>query len=190
MDLATVGTIASAIAAILAWVAKLRWSREYAAAKDEVIRAKDAQIDVLRQQIVALESLTPMKVREYHLSTKAQLEEYIDDLKAKLSTSETRFATVSAALTSPQIAAKTATKEATVLALEAERRALSTYLTHLRNKLVHASGVARSLDDPAFDHAITSMFEALASLGRKSVTIAEDDDGTLDVSWADTSATE
>lgn len=66
--------LASAVAAVLAWAAKLRWSKEYAAAKDEVIRAKDAQIELLRNGIENLRSLTPMKIREYFLSVKKQLE--------------------------------------------------------------------------------------------------------------------
>ncbi len=55
----------SAIAAVLAWAAKLRWSKEYAAAKDEVIKAKEAQIELLKNEIQALRELSPVKIREY-----------------------------------------------------------------------------------------------------------------------------
>ena len=37
-------TILSLVGGILAWVAKIRWSKEYSAAKDETIRAKEAQM--------------------------------------------------------------------------------------------------------------------------------------------------
>jgi hypothetical protein len=67
---------ASAIAAILAWIAKILWSREYASAKDETIKAKDAQIQLLEREIVSLKEMTPMKIREYFLSVREQLEEY------------------------------------------------------------------------------------------------------------------
>lgn len=78
--------LASAVAAILAWVAKLRWAKEYSAAKDETIKAKDAQIETLKNEIQNLRELTPMKLREYFLSVKEQLEEYNDKLQEELKT--------------------------------------------------------------------------------------------------------
>ena len=100
---------ASAIAAVLAWAAKLRWSKEFGAAKDEtiksketqietlrnalrslgtlqdeVIKAKDAQIESLHHEIENIRELTPMKIREYFLSVKAQLEEFNDCLQQQL----------------------------------------------------------------------------------------------------------
>jgi len=47
------------------------------AAKDEALRARDAQIEALRE-------LTSVKVREHYQATKAQLEEYIDQLKSRI----------------------------------------------------------------------------------------------------------
>ncbi|MGD1047614.1 MAG: SEC-C metal-binding domain-containing protein [Candidatus Krumholzibacteriaceae bacterium] len=74
----------SAIAAVLAWAAKLWWGKEYRNAKDETIKAKDAQIAAIERELSATKELTPMKIREYFLSMKEQLEEYIDGLKADL----------------------------------------------------------------------------------------------------------
>jgi len=48
----SLAVLASGIAAILAWVAKIRWSREFK-------EAKEAQIAVLREQIATLEKLSP-----------------------------------------------------------------------------------------------------------------------------------
>ena len=79
-----VSALASALTAILAWVAKLRWSKEYAAAKDEVIRAKDEQIKVIEREIESLRHLTPMKIREYFESVTMQLEEYNNHLLSQL----------------------------------------------------------------------------------------------------------
>ncbi len=85
IDLIYAGAIfASALATILAWVAKLWWSKEYAAAKDETIRAKDAQIAALEAQLDTFRELTPMKIREYFVSVKDQLEEYNDMLKKQV----------------------------------------------------------------------------------------------------------
>lgn len=79
-----VSAIASSIAAVLAWAAKLWWSREFAAAKDEIIKAKEAQIELLKSEITSLQELTPMRIREYFLSVKQQLEEYIAQLQSQL----------------------------------------------------------------------------------------------------------
>lgn len=68
-----VGALLSALAAFLAWAARLWWGKEFAAAKDETIHAKEAQIAVLKEQFDAtvkakdaqLESykeLTPVRV--------------------------------------------------------------------------------------------------------------------------------
>ncbi len=66
-------TLSAIVAAILAWVAKIRWAKEYAAAKDETIKAKEAQMEVLKERIIGLQDLTPPKVREYFLSMREQL---------------------------------------------------------------------------------------------------------------------
>ena len=83
--------ITSSVASILAWVAKIRWSNEFAVAKDASIKAKDdviqvkmAQIEILEREILNLRELNPLKLREYFLSVKNQLEEYIDSLKKQV----------------------------------------------------------------------------------------------------------
>jgi chromosome segregation ATPase len=104
-----ISALASALAAVLAWAAKLWWAKEYASAKDETIKSKDAQIerlkgeiqsvreltndivkaketqvDSLKNEIQNLKELTPMKIQEYFKSVKVQLEEYNDMLQKKL----------------------------------------------------------------------------------------------------------
>lgn len=86
--LSLITSLLSAIAAVLAWAAKLRWSQEFAAAKDEVIRAKEAQIELLKNEIQSLHELSPVKIREYFLSVKTQLEEYIDLQKSQINDAE------------------------------------------------------------------------------------------------------
>lgn len=68
-------TLASVLGALAAWSAKILWARAFAEAKNEVIRAKEAQIDALRSQLENLRELTPMKVREYFISVRTQLED-------------------------------------------------------------------------------------------------------------------
>ena len=81
-------TLLSIVAAILAWIAKLWWAKEYRAAKDETIKAKEAQIEVLKTQIENLKELNPVKIREFFVSMKMQLEENIDLLKSQLDTAK------------------------------------------------------------------------------------------------------
>lgn len=112
-------TLMSALAAVLAWVAKIRWSKEYAAAKDETIKSRDSQlavkdeqlsairalleskdevinsknaeIRVLEREIDNLRELTPMKIQEYFVSVKSQLEAYNEDLKQELKLATARL---------------------------------------------------------------------------------------------------
>jgi len=76
--------LGSVVGTVLAWYAKLRWSEEFASAKNETIRAKDAQIEALRTQLENLRELSPMKLREYFRSVKEQLEEQVDYTNALL----------------------------------------------------------------------------------------------------------
>ena len=79
-----IGALASGVAACLAWIAKLKWSKEFAEAKDEIIKAKEAQIQVLQSQLEGLRELSPMKIKEYVDSSQELLERYIDQLKEQL----------------------------------------------------------------------------------------------------------
>ena len=80
--------LANVVCAILAWVAKIWWGREYREAKDETIRAKEAQIEVLKTELENLRQFSPLKLREYYLSIKEQSEDVIEDLSSKLKLKE------------------------------------------------------------------------------------------------------
>lgn len=100
-DWKTTTTLLATMAAILAWVAKLRWSKEYAAAKDETIKAKEAQLvalqaqteetiktkdahlQILTGQLEHLKYLTPMKLQEYVKSIVELYETAIQKLRDK-----------------------------------------------------------------------------------------------------------
>jgi predicted RNase H-like nuclease (RuvC/YqgF family) len=88
-----IAALCSVIASILAWVAKIKWSKEFADAKDAALQAKDAEVKAkdahiatLSSEIDSLKHLTPMKIREYFESVKAQLSEYNDSLQQQLGT--------------------------------------------------------------------------------------------------------
>ncbi|MFC1857508.1 hypothetical protein ACFL9U_05695 [Thermodesulfobacteriota bacterium] len=71
--LETIAVVLSGVAAILAWVAKLRWSREYQNSVKSQLAAKDAQIELLREKSRLLESVTSAKLHELYERTKKQL---------------------------------------------------------------------------------------------------------------------
>jgi chromosome segregation ATPase len=95
----------SIISTILAWIAKIRWSKEYALAKDEIIKSKEAEITSVKEQlkikdelikvkesqIEHLNSLNPPKLKEYYDSIKSGLEAYNDTLKEELEKSKINF---------------------------------------------------------------------------------------------------
>ncbi len=84
--------LASTLAAVVAWLARLRWAKEYRAAKDATIRAKDAQIAALEAQLETLRELTPMQLHEYFVSVKAQLEAYNETLKQQVAEKDRQIA--------------------------------------------------------------------------------------------------
>ena len=73
--------LASAVAAILAWVAKIRWSREF---KD----AKEAQIEELRQHIATLERLSPPALLNWVESVQGIAEKQVRVLENQLKEKE------------------------------------------------------------------------------------------------------
>lgn len=95
-------TFFSIIAAIIAWTAKLRWSKEYRDATNRLIQAKDAEIStlksqserlekskdaeiqILQHQIEKLEKLNPKELIEWYEGLKKFSEEYVEQLRRQL----------------------------------------------------------------------------------------------------------
>lgn len=84
-------TILALVNGALAWVAKIKWSKEYAkardaeiAAKNAVIEAKETQIAGLLQQIELIKDFNPAKIREYYLASQAAYEENIKKLDSQI----------------------------------------------------------------------------------------------------------
>lgn len=95
MDIGTllplVVSVLSTIAAILAWVAKLRWSDEFIQAKAAIIEAKEAQIKSLENEVRFLREISSPKLHEYFTSVKSQLEQYLDAKDVQLSQTKTEL---------------------------------------------------------------------------------------------------
>jgi hypothetical protein len=76
--------LANAVSAIIAWVAKILWSKEYREAKDETIRAKEAQITTLKEHISILEKLNPTILRQWYESGLKISEIYASQLEQQM----------------------------------------------------------------------------------------------------------
>lgn len=94
---------------ILGLFAKLRWSKAFLITKDEILRLKDAQLNIkeeaiknynsriaskdaeialLKTEINNLKDFSPPKLREYYDAVKVGMEEYIMFLQKKISDAE------------------------------------------------------------------------------------------------------
>src|SRR4051812_4612895 len=82
--------------AISTTISKGRWSKEFSTAKDETIRAKEAEIALLREQLEMLREFLSPKAREYFIQTKTTLEEFIETLHAQLEDAHRRVEASSA----------------------------------------------------------------------------------------------
>ena len=90
----------SIVSTILAWLSKIRWAKEYTIAKDEIIKSKNAEILVVKEQLAGkdlqikekesqiqhLNSLNPPKLKEFYETIKSGLEAYNDKLQEELKT--------------------------------------------------------------------------------------------------------
>lgn len=111
--LSPITTFGSVIAAILAWIAKIKWSQEYGQAKEETIKqlheqinskqeqinTKNTQIEVKESQIAKLESMNSIYVEEYYSKQKTILEKIIKDLNNTIDDLNHEIKTTKEALT-------------------------------------------------------------------------------------------
>lgn len=70
-------TLLALIASLLAWFAKLKWSKEYREAKEAEIKAKIAQMDTVREKVQLYESIISNKLIDYSKQTISNLEELL-----------------------------------------------------------------------------------------------------------------
>lgn len=83
--------VVNGVAACLAWMVKLSWSKEYRDATDRIIQAKDeaiaskeAEIAVFNAHIEQLERLNPKTIAEWSRAQHEMAEEYIKTVKHQL----------------------------------------------------------------------------------------------------------
>jgi len=70
-------TLLALIAASLAWIAKLRWSKEYK-------EAKEAQIDLLKEKLAFYENMTSPEIFDFYKKQKEELEGIIKNSNKKI----------------------------------------------------------------------------------------------------------
>ena len=132
--LETITILVSGLAACLAWLAKILWAKDHIRATEQIFKSKDAEIAALQRQNDHLRELTPMKIREYFVSVKEQLTEYIDKLKADLASKES------------EILALTKEKESLATSNEREISELQIEKTRLEKQLETLQRDAEKID--------------------------------------------
>ena len=119
---------------VVSSLTKLRWSQEYTKAKDEVIRAKEAQIEFLQKQVRMLQEWSPNKIRDYFIAVRTSLEEYIDFLKEALATANAELRRREQALVKLRATDEKKAQEQAE-ALEREQAAISAASRELETKI-------------------------------------------------------
>jgi len=76
--------LANAVSSIVAWISKIRWSKEYKEAKDETIKAKEAEIHTLREHIMTLEKLNPQILKEWYQNGLKMAQTYVAQVDIQL----------------------------------------------------------------------------------------------------------
>ncbi|NOZ47044.1 MAG: hypothetical protein GXO79_09715 [Chlorobi bacterium] len=84
----------SLITALVAWIAKLKWSQEFSKAKEEIIKSKVAEIDFLKSKINYLEKFNPDSYGKFFDRIRKDLEETIDFLEKKNDDYKTQIRTL------------------------------------------------------------------------------------------------
>jgi DNA repair exonuclease SbcCD ATPase subunit len=74
----------NAISSIVAWISRIKWSKEYSQAKDERLKAKDDTIQYLERRIVDLQELTPQKIQDHYKNVESELKKVIDELQNEI----------------------------------------------------------------------------------------------------------
>lgn len=165
--ISAISALFSALAAVLAWIAKIKWAKEFSEAKDETIRAKeaqiqikeaqlqtvlmtkdqiiqakDAQIETLDKELKLLQELSPMKLREYNIAVRSQLEEYNDLVCQKLEDAKTEIANKNSEIESLKVEGS---KNLEVISkLTKEKEKISSLAEGLENTILDISTLQKS----------------------------------------------
>ena len=140
----------NALGIVLAWLAKLHWSKEYGAAKDETIKAKEAQLAAVNQQLENLREMFSPRVKEYFTSQKETLEEFVGTLQGQVADAKVILGAKDKMIADLQ--ASDIQRESQIKTLAAERKDLAAKVAKLEKaaheiRRVQPGTVTRWLDD-------------------------------------------
>jgi len=152
--------IISTIPVLIGTVAGAVWGSKIASAKDEIIKAKDVQIDTLRSQLEYYRDITPDKLHEWIVGLKnyseyciEQLEEQLDDAQKAIKEQDQEIVTL-------QEEGKAKVEETEKLKLEIDRQQDS--IVGLKEEKEYLDRVYESLKTLG-----DAQFRAVASAARK-----------------------
>jgi chromosome segregation ATPase len=131
--LALVAAIVSAISSLIAASATRKWGPEFERAKNEIIRAKEAQIISLQKTLEIQRELSPSVLREAYKRMREHLEDYVHFLEGELQKARERTQEMESKLSS--LERDTSDKAKEVAGLESERGELTNRLASLESKI-------------------------------------------------------
>lgn len=111
--------------------------------QDELLRSKDARIEALAREVEFLQQITPMKLREYFLSVKQQLEEYNEFLAKQLEDARSMISQKDKEILALQ--ERGAEASATIVELKVQRDRLMDYASTLERKLASLQNVQQQM---------------------------------------------
>lgn len=160
-------TAAGWLLAAASFFLKLRWANEFAKAKDEIIRAKeaeaktkdglvsvkDAHIALLEREIRSLKEkeLSPIKLRDSFLAVRAQLEKYNEELVAAVAIVQSKLDDKERQLTEMQ--AQESEARARVQQLETERTKLAQRGAALKKEAMQYSEADKEMPEHSKVHS-------------------------------------
>jgi ribosomal protein S27AE len=86
--------LANAVSSIIAWVSKIGWSKEYKEAKNEIIRAKEAEISTLKEYIATLEKLNPKILKQWYQNSLEMARTYTSQVEGQLEEAQKKMETL------------------------------------------------------------------------------------------------
>lgn len=96
-------TVLALLGSVFAWIAKIRWSKEFKDAKDAEIKAKIAQMDILSEKVKMYEGIVSQKLYEYSRDTISNLERTLEETEK---TNKTKITTLKETISNLKLSIK------------------------------------------------------------------------------------
>ncbi len=144
-----VTALLNAIASLLAWAAKLRWSKEYSDAKDERLKARDDKIATLQLHIDHLKELSPANLKDHIAGITEIQERRVNSLKGQLEVTASELQELQSKIQREENKEEPQANFAIISGLEEERTKLENRIATLQSHIEQVQTAQQELRDQA-----------------------------------------